>query len=202
LEAGVQMPPYSLVSGFSDALEFAHRFEFPIALKITSPAVVHKTDIGGVFPQISGSDALAIAIRKLLKISNDLEKKGKDAGIMAQKTVPSGVQVIVGIKKDEVFGRFLMIGAGGIYANLFDDQLIVVMPADRESIVRLLNESRIGKILTGYRTGKPFAVEKMLQIIMVIDELMTKCEIIKEIEINPIIVTDEDSFAVDARAFI
>lgn len=201
-EIGVRLPPYSLVNSFADAQEFAHRYEYPIAVKITSPAVVHKTDIGGVYSKITDSDSLAIAVRKLQKIVQDINAKKKDAGIMAQKFVPSGVEVIVGIKKDPNFGRILLVGTGGIYAELFGDSKIIVLPADKDAIQGLLLNSKLGKILGGYRTGKPYAVEKFIRLIMLLDGLLERCASLKEIEINPVIITQDDIYAVDGRAFI
>ena len=201
-EAGVSMPPYSLVTGYADAVEFAHRYEYPIALKITSPHIVHKTDIGGVFPKIVSSDELAIAIKKLSKIVGTFEKNKKDAGIIVQKNISDGVSVIVGIKQDEVFGKFLMIGSGGIYANLLEDQKIILLPRSQEDLVKLIKNTKIGKILDGYRNKEVMAIDKLVRIIAIIDELTTKCAIIKEVEINPLIVTSDEAFAVDIRIFI
>ncbi|MFA6105144.1 MAG: acetate--CoA ligase family protein [Patescibacteria group bacterium] len=201
-EVGVRLPPYALATSFADAQEFAHRFEYPISIKITSPAVLHKTDIGGVYSGINNGDDLAIDMRKLQKVVDQLKSKKLDAGIMVQKFAPPGIEVIIGIKKDPVYGRILLLGAGGIYAELFNDNKIIILPASKELIIDLLKNSRIGKILTGYRTGKSYAIDKLVRLIMIVDGLLERCEMLKEIEINPIIITENEIFAVDGKAFL
>ena len=199
-EAGVRLPKYSLVGSFEDAKEFVHRFEFPVALKVTAGEMIHKTDLGGVFPKIETDDQLAIAFKKLKTVCVGLQKKKIDAAIMIQKNISGGVEALVGFKRDETFGKVALVGMGGIFAELNKDQKIIILPNTEAKIREILLSSNLGKVLSGFRTGKKYAIEKLIRMIMIGDELMEKCGIINEMEMNPVIITEDDAFAVDGRA--
>jgi acetyltransferase len=200
-EAGIVVPKYALVSGYADAREFVHRFEFPVSLKIISPNLTHKTDIGGVVLDIKTGEELTAGMRKLEKIASTIRSHGNSTGIMIQKYVPHGVEVIVGVKTDLNFGKILLIGAGGIYAELLGDRKIIVFPFTKEELVSELHVMMVGKILTGFR-GQKYAFERLVHLVRVFCAVVEGVDEFKEIEINPIIVSREDAFAVDGRAFI
>ena len=199
-EAGISVPRYALVSSFAEAQEFVHRFEFPVVLKIISPQIVHKTDVEGVFANITKLEDLSYAVKKLQKLALQTRKAGGDAGIMIQKFVPDGMQVIVGIKTDPSFGRVLLFGAGGILAELISDKNLAVLPLSQGDMLKLISESKIAKVLGGYR-GKKYALDKLMHLIKQMCALAESADL-REMEINPVIVTKDDVFAIDGRIYL
>ncbi len=196
-EAGINVPRYALTASFAEAHEFVHRYEFPVALKIISPTIVHKTDVGGIFSGITRAEDLSYAIKKLQQLALHIRKGGGDAAIMIQKFIPEGQQVIVGIKTDPTFGRVLLFGAGGILAELMNEKNLVVLPLTTGGLDKLITRSRIAKILNGFR-GKKYAVDKLIYLIKQICAVAEAVNL-RELEINPVIVTENDAYAIDGR---
>lgn len=199
-EAGINVPRYALISSFSEAHEFVHRFGFPVVLKIISPAIVHKTEVRGVYVNISKLEDLSFAVKKLQKLSLQTRKNGNDASIMIQRYVTDGMQVIVGIKTDASFGRVLLLGAGGTLAELIADKNLEILPLNNRSLSKLISQSKISKILSGYR-GSKYAVDKLFILIKQICALVEANDF-REMEINPVIVTEDDVFAIDGRIYL
>jgi acetyltransferase len=150
---------------------------------------------------IKTGEELTAGMRKLEKIASTIRSHGNSTGIMIQKYVPHGVEVIVGLKTDPNFGKILLVGAGGIYAELLGDRKIIVFPFTKEDLVTELQKMMVGKILTGFR-GQKYAFDRLVHLIRVFCAAVEGVDEFKEIEINPIIVSREDAFAVDGRAFI
>lgn len=196
-EVGINTPHYALVSSFAEANEFVHRYEFPVVLKIISPKIVHKTDVHGIYANISKIEDLSFAVKKLQQLALQIRKDGDDAAIMIQKFVPDGLQVILGIKTDESFGRALLFGAGGVLAELIADKNLAILPLNNRSLSKLISQSRIAKVLNGYR-GNKYAADKLIYLIKQICAL-AEAHNLREIEINPVIVTKNDAFAIDGR---
>ncbi len=199
-EAGINVPRYALVSSFSEAQEFVHHHEFPVVLKIISPKVIHKTDVGGIYANINKLEDLSFAVKKLQKLALEIRKNGDDAAIMIQKFIPDGLQVILGIKTDPSFGRVLLVGAGGIFAELINEKNLTIFPLTIGGLNDLVTKSKIIKILSGFR-GDKYAVDKFIYLIKQICALAINANF-PEMEINPVIVTKYDAFAIDGRIYL
>ncbi len=199
-EAGINVPRYALISSFAEAQEFIHHHEFPVALKIISPKVVHKTDVGGIYTNINKPEELSFAVKKLQKLALEIRKNGDDAEIMIQKFVQGGLQVILGIKTDPSFGRVLLVGAGGIFAELINEKNLAIFPLTTGSFDHIISRSKIIKILSGFR-GEKYAVDKFIYLIKQICSLSVTANF-PEMEINPVIVTKNDAYAIDGRIYL
>lgn len=201
-EAGLNVPEFALVTSFADAKEFTHRFGFPVALKIMSPNFLHKTEVGGVVTNITSEEELAAEVHQMQKLALSLKSDGKSAGIMIQKFLKSGVEVIVGLKRDPSFGKVLLLGAGGVLIELLADRNISLLPANHDKISKLVKHTKVFKLLHGYRGKSPYAIGKLTDLILKFCELAEKVDVFSEIEINPVIVTHKEAYAVDGRAII
>ncbi len=165
-------------------LDKAEKMGFPLVMKITEG---HKTDVGGVILNINSKYELE---RALIKLS------GLGKGIVVQKQV-KGVETIIGIKKDDIFGHVIMFGIGGIFVELFKDVSFRLCPITKKEALDMINELRAKNILFGSRGYKPADINKLTKLL--VDLSRIDLSDISEMDINPLIVSGKDFFIVDAR---
>ena len=187
-----------------EAVEVAHRIGYPVVLKIHSPQITHKTDVGGVMLNISSDEKVREAFEE---ITTRAKEKCPDAhiiGVTVQKmvTFSNSFELIMGTKKDPIFGSVIMIGMGGTAAEVFRDRALGMPPLNEALTRRMLESLKSWPLLQGYR-GKPGAnIERLIEVIMRFSYLVADYPEIKELDINPLVVTPEDVLALDARVVI
>jgi len=183
------------------AVEIAEKIGFPIALKIASPQVVHKTDVGAVALNIKTKEGLRRAFRKLIL---DVKRKVpnlKVLGILVQEMVENGKEVIVGGKKDSQFGQVLMFGGGGILTEVLEDVSFRVCPVSKKDAKEMIEETKYYKVLKGYR-GKRCDIDALVDILLKTSRLLEENQEIVELDINPVMALEKGAVAVDARIII
>ncbi len=204
LEAGkllkiyrIDTPPTRLVKNLKEAHAFTKKAHWPVVLKISSPEILHKTEMGGVIVNISNLKELTAAFKNLQsKLTSPAD------AIQIQKQVEKGVELIVGVKRDSSFGEVLMFGAGGTLAELVLDRNLLLLPAGRAEIERLVSQSKIFQLLQGFRGEKPFALDAIYTLIENLATMALHNADWKEIEINPAIVTHQKAWAVDGKVVL
>jgi acyl-CoA synthetase (NDP forming) len=187
---GIPVPDYALVKRGKEAIEAAHRLGYPVALKVASPFLLHKTENKGVQLNLAGDDALAKALKEM-----------QADEYLVQRMMTSGYETIIGGKRDPEFGSVLLFGLGGIFAEVFKDITIRVAPIDPEGAAEMVSETRAGVVLQGYR-GKPQAdLNALVACMTSISRLLADHPEIITLDVNPLIVLSDGQgcFAVDAR---
>lgn len=192
----VSMPLQSLES----AQKFLHKHK-KIVLKISSSKLLHKTDLHGVVTNIDSPEKLNAAWKKMSQGIQKLRRTDPQTEIIGQTQIENGIELIVGVKTDPNFGKVLLFGAGGIMVEILSDRNLHTLPMNESQIVNLIETSKIYKLLNGYRGQKPYALKKLTQTISKLILLALSPEI-KEIEINPLIITHNDVFAVDGKMLL
>ena len=199
---GVPVPKYMIASSIEESLEKARALGFPLVMKIISPDIIHKTDIGGVMLNIMNEQQ----VRESYKIIIDSVKKNKPGvkinGVLLYKQVPSGVEVIVGMVRDPQFGPTVMYGLGGIFTEILKDVSFRICPVDRIDIVEMLHETKGIKMLKGYREQPSCDINAIIDIIMNISNIAMNYLVIKEIDLKPIMVYEKGAIVVDAKVFL
>jgi acetyltransferase len=172
---------------------------FPVVLKLEHHDLLHKTDAGGVVVDIRSVDELAAACAKLRAVAAAATLEG--FRLVVQRMV-SGVEVIVGAKRDESFGHVLVVGAGGTHAELINDVRLALLPVDANRVSRLIREnSRLMRLLSGYRGTAAVDLNALeRQILAIADWIVGQGDAILEFDANPVIVTRDRALVVDARA--
>lgn len=199
---GISVPASRNCGTMRDAHEFLRRHG-TIVLKIASPHLLHKTDKGAVIVNVSDPASLASAWRKLSPLAAELRRRGDaTAGIMAQREIKNGIEVIVGVKTDPSFGPVLMFGAGGIFVDLLSDHQLRLVPLDERAIEIMVRSSKIFPLLRGYRGEKPFALKALCRLIQRLASAAQTYPEIFEIESNPVIVTQTQAWAADGRVIL
>ncbi|MFO7810736.1 MAG: acetate--CoA ligase family protein, partial [Candidatus Delongbacteria bacterium] len=188
----------------NEAAVLSEETGYPVVMKIDSPDISHKTDVGGVDININdGKEAL----ESYEKIIRDAKKARPDAeikGVTVQKMIKmkDSTELILGIKKDSVFGTVILVGAGGITAELFGDRSIGFPPLNERLARMMLEDLKIYPVLKGYRGRKKADIDKLIETMIRISYLAADYPEIKELDINPLLVGAEGVTALDARVVI
>lgn len=166
----------------------------PVAVKASGPSVLHKTEKGLVFLNVSHGEQLEQAVKAISAGAG-----GSFQFLMQQQL--SGAELIVGGKRDASFGPVVLFGTGGIYAELLDDVSIRVVPLYQKDAREMIYETKARKFIEGFRSRK-MDEEQMVDLLLKTSELMEKEENVVELDFNPVIATETQAWIVDARVLV
>ncbi len=198
---GFNTPAGSLASANEEAVELAQRFGFPVAMKIVSPDIIHKTDLGGVKLNLTSSTQVEDAYDLMMM---RIKQKVPDAvieGVFVEKMAAKGLEVIIGMHRDRQFGPMLMFGLGGIFVEVMKDVTFYLAPITEEEAIQMLKATRSYEMLQGKRGSKEVDIGAIANCMQRISQLTTDFPQIRELDINPLIISEEYSnpVVVDAR---
>ncbi|MDO8626406.1 MAG: acetate--CoA ligase family protein [Candidatus Magasanikbacteria bacterium] len=200
---GFLVPDFIEIMSHDEAGAAAKKFGYPVVIKLSSAAILHKSDVGGVIVNIYNEDQLNKALRIFGKtITQTNLAKNADVSVLLQKQIVGGVDLIVGFKRDPSFGPVLLCGAGGVTAELWGDTALAILPIDKAGAEQVLKKNKIYKLLAGWRGSLPLATTMVYQTMEAISRLAFTYPEIKEMEINPLIVTESKCWAVDGRIIL
>lgn len=200
--SGISTPAYALAKTANEALTAAKSMGFPVVLKIVSPDVLHKSDVGGVVVGIENDKEVE---RNYNEVMNNLIRKVPDAdimGMLVEKQVSTTTEVIVGGIRDKQFGPTVMFGLGGIFVELFKDVVFRIAPVTETEALEMIREIKGYSVLNGYRGTEKLDIQKLAKTVVTVSELISDIGEIKEVELNPLLVYTEGVTAVDARIII
>ncbi len=203
LATGIQAPPTSKVENLSQAINQSQEMGWPVVLKISSSKILHKTEVGGVITDIRNEVELTMAWSQLASKIDLVDKGIKDSvSIQLQKQITQGIEVIIGVRRDPIFGSVLLFGAGGKLAELIADRNLMLLPLDLNKVISLVSHSKVNKLLSGFRGDKPYELEPLYDLILRLGKVVENNSEISEIEINPLIITHEGAWAVDTKVIL
>jgi len=183
---GIPVPKFYLAKSPIDAISAAEYIGYPVVMKIVSPDILHKTDVGGIKAGISSSEEVEDAYEEIIMNVTKYVPRAKIYGILVEKMADKGVETIVGVTKDLQFGHLIMFGSGGIYTELFKDVAFSLIPMAREEVQDLMGRTKIFNILRGYR-GMPVSdIKRLEDILLRINQLIIDFPEIVELDINPL----------------
>lgn len=194
-QSGFHIPQFRRF-GLNDPISLTF---YPIALKIESPAVVHKSDVGAVAISIPDSDEAAIARTRILNniAEHNIILNADTDGFIATEMV-KGEELFVGVVDDPIFGKTILFGKGGVLLELYRDVCYIDVHADRSEIERALRTTKISGLFTGYR-GSRFSIETAIDFIQNVQNFLSDHPDIRECDFNPVILNDKGMSIVDAR---
>ncbi len=199
-EYGIKVPKYALVTNSDEAVQKSKEIGFPLVAKIVSPDILHKTDVGGVKVGLSSEDEVKKAFDDMF---NRLKEKFDVKGVLLEKMVPNGVELIVGLQNDSQFGPSIMVGLGGIYTELFKDVSFRVLPVTKNEAAKMLESLRGKDILKGFRGSKPIDLDMLSQAIVNIGTLgVDMAGKYESIDFNPVVVYPDSYYVVDAKIIL
>ncbi|MGA2508054.1 MAG: acetate--CoA ligase family protein, partial [Chitinispirillaceae bacterium] len=198
------VPPGALAMSVEEAVRFANEFGYPVAMKISSPDILHKSDVGGVKIGLSTAQAVEDAF-ELMMLRIKRKKPGAELrGVLIEKMILGGKETILGMKKDPQFGPVLMFGLGGIFVEVLKDVSFGLAPITAEECMKMLESTRSYKLLTGARGEKPVDIGSIVLNIQRLSQLVLDFPEISEIDINPLKAGFEGdgAFVIDARIIL
>ncbi|MEW6044259.1 MAG: 3-hydroxypropionate--CoA ligase [Thermoproteota archaeon] len=199
---GVKVPPYALVKSSKDAVKAAKKIGYPLVMKIVSPQILHKTDVGGVKVGINSDKEVKQAFNDMYgRLS---KKKGVEVkGVLLEKMVPKGIEMIVGLQVDPQFGPVIMAGLGGVMTEVFKDVAWRMLPITVDDAKSMINELKSSKIFKGFRGSKPVDLDMLAKALVQIGKIGTEnAEYINSIDFNPIVVYPKSYYVVDAKIIL
>jgi acetyl-CoA synthetase (ADP-forming) len=202
LEYKIPTTMFTVAQNVDEAVKFAKEIGYPVVLKIVSPDIIHKSDVGGVIVNLNSSEEVQDAYNKILENVNKQAPGARIFGVLVQEMAPTSTEVIIGAKKDPQFGLALMFGLGGIFTEIIKDISFRIAPITELGAREMIAEVKGYSILRGYRGSPPLDIDAIVQIIMNTARLLTDCPIIKEFDLNPIMVYEKGAKAVDARIML
>jgi acetyltransferase len=198
---GIDIPPSELAKDPEEAVTIANKMGFPVVLKVASPDILHKTDIGGVRVGLQNAQDVRDAFDLITYRTQRYVPEARLWGCLVQKMVPTGLEVLIGMNRDPQFGPLVTFGLGGIYVETLKDVTFRVAPFSRLEAEEMLHEIRAHALLDGVRGEKPVDKETLVDTILRIAQLVTDFPEIIELDINPFIIYEQDQggVALDMR---
>ena len=187
-----------------EATAAAEKLGFPVVLKVNSPDISHKTDVGGVALGLQDSVAVKAAFKRIVAEVTRNQPTARLNGVTVQRMeyLLKGVEMIAGIKADSVFGSVIMVGAGGTNAELWSDRVIEFPPINESLARRMLESLRVWPLLNGYRGKRPVDIDKLIETLIRLSHLAADRPEIAELDINPLFVGPDTAVALDARVVV
>jgi acyl-CoA synthetase (NDP forming) len=190
---GIRTTNYKLVNKLEDLENLG--LKFPVALKVCSSKILHKTDVGGVKLGIKD-------MRNLEKTFKDFKKKFPKENLLVDQMEKKGVEIIIGLVQDPTFGLSIMCGIGGIFTELYKDVAFRIIPIDKYDSVQMIEEIKGKKLLEGFRNmkaNKELVINLLLKVSKIGQELI---EHISQMDLNPVFVYENDICVVDAKLIL
>ena len=198
---GIEVARYCIATTPSEAEECASRLGERIVAKVVSPDIVHKSDVGGVLIGVDRSDA-AKAFKAIIENVRSKTPGARITGVLFQDQARPGLEVIIGGRRDPAFGPIVLFGLGGVMVEVLRDFALGLAPTSRCQASRMIESIRARRLLEGYRGSGPRDKESLARHIVAVSRIISEIPGITEIDVNPLIVYEKGSVAVDARILL
>lgn len=200
--AGIPVVETKLATSKTEAVEIAKKLGFPVALKIVSPDVVHKSDAGGVKLKLDNGTQVAKAYTEIMASIKKHYPKAEIIGVSVQKMAKPGIEIIIGMTKDAQFGPVIMFGLGGVLVEVLKDVSFRIVPLEKRDAAEMITEIKGFPILKGYRGQDPADIPYLEDLIVKVSDFVDKNPEIKELDLNPVFAYKDGAIAVDARIIL
>lgn len=193
--AGLAVPRFTWANDPAEATGFAHTIGYPVVAKVVSPAIVHKSDAGGVIIGIQDDSELAAAYERFEALQGF-------AGVLVEEMV-DGMELIVGAKVDYQFGPVILLGIGGTSVEIYKDTSIRMAPLLPQDVAAMVRGLRAHQLLEGYRGSAPIDVQALTALLMAFSAFVMTCEaLIESIDLNPVTCSAQGCLVADARIML
>ena len=201
-QAGIPTAAAPLAKTMEEAVGLAQQFGYPVAMKIASPQIAHKTDLGGVYLGLANDEEVRQAYREIMDATRLYERGVTIDGVtISPLAKPGGLEVILGTITDPQYGPTLMFGLGGVNTEIYQDVAFCILPADDAELEDLLKRIKGYALLTGYRGQPPRDTAALLTAMQALARFAEKHPELDQVELNPLLLYDQGLFAVDVRIF-
>lgn len=195
----IPFPEFRLVQAKADAIAAAEQIGYPVVIKIVSPQVIHKSDVGGVIVGLKNAEELDEGFDRLHQNVRNHAGNVDISGILVQKALSGGVEVVTGGLENAQFGPVVMFGTGGILIEVFKDVAFRLVPLDEDEARRQIEDTKAFEILKGVRGNPACDIDALSRLIVNTSRLLAEVGQITEIDFNPVRAYPDGCFVLDAR---
>lgn len=199
---GIPVTDFKVAKNVAEAVEFAQKIGYPVVLKIVSPDVIHKSDVGGVIVNLEDAKDVQRAYEQIMDSVKKHKSNAKIVGVLVQEMAPQSTEIIVGATKDPQFGPTLMFGLGGIFVEILKDVTFRIAPITEDEAREMITAVKAYPLLKGYRNAPQADIEAIVEILLNTSRLVMEHQEIKELDLNPIMVYEKGAKTVDARIIL
>ncbi len=201
-ERGLSCTAFALADSPSSASEIAQQQGLPVALKISSPDIVHKSDAGGVQLNLDTPERVAKAYGDILARVGETHPGAHIDGVLVTKMAPPGQEVIVGMNRDPQFGPIILFGLGGVLVEIFRDVALRHAPLTRQDALEMIREIKGYPVLAGYRGQPQVDTNALADCLLAVAQIAEENADIVEIDLNPVFAYPDSALVADARIII
>ena len=201
-EAGIPTARARLAASADEAAAVAQEMGFPVALKVVSPEITHKSDVGGVKLNVGSAAEAKAAFDEIVAAAKKAQPDAHIDGVSVQKMARPGIEVIMGMSQDAQFGPVLMFGLGGILVEVLKDVSFRLVPITPRDARQMVQEIKGRPLLEGYRGQEPADVAALEKLLLRLSDFIEAHPEIAELDLNPIFAYKDGALAVDARVIL
>lgn len=198
-ESGIPYPEFGFATTAQEAAKIAGRIGYPVVLKVSATGVIHKSDIGGVTVNLTSSDSVVEAFNGIRATLTTRAPGAEFKGAIVCKQVQPGIELIVGGMQDVMFGPTLMVGLGGIFTEVLKDVSFRVIPLQKIDALEMLRELKGFPLLEGARGTASVDLEVLAGFLLKVSGFLAQNAWIKELDLNPVRISGDQIFVLDAR---
>jgi acetyl-CoA synthetase (ADP-forming) len=199
LAYSIPTPRFEIASSPEEAKSYAEKLGYPVVLKIISPDILHKTDVGGVLVGLSSIEAVEAGYRQIMENARARRPDARILGMLIQKMAPESTEVIVGSLNDSQFGPTILFGLGGIFVEVLKDVVFRIAPLEEHDAREMITEIRGYPVIMGHRGSPPADQDAIVRIILSASRMVTENPQIAQMDLNPVMVYEHGASVVDAR---
>jgi acetyl-CoA synthetase (ADP-forming) len=201
---GLPVPGYGLARSEEEAVELAERVGYPAVLKVVSPDISHKSDVGGVILGVRSAEEVRSSYRRILENVKAGAPGSRVHGVLVQRMAKPDLEIIVGGIRDPVFGPVVMFGLGGVFVEVLKDVSFRIAPLSDADVDDMVREVKGYRILEGFRGSPPRDLDALKRVILGVSRMMVEVGEIAELDLNPVILypRGEGALIVDARVIL
>jgi acetyl-CoA synthetase (ADP-forming) len=202
IDYGIPVTKFKVASNETQAAEYANEIGYPVVLKIVSPDIIHKSDVGGVMVNLKNASDVQKAYGKILENVKKYNANAKIVGVLVQEMAPQSTETIVGAIKDPQFGQTIMFGLGGIFVELLKDVNFRIAPITKDDAKEMITQLKAYPLLKGFRNSPPADIDALISILLSTSRLVMENPEIKELDLNPVLAYQTGAKTVDARIIL
>jgi len=199
---GIPTPSEALAESADDAVALAARLGFPVAMKIVSPEILHKTDAGGVEIGVKSAAEVRAAFTSIVSNARKYDANARILGVQVQQMVPSGTEILIGTVTDPTFGKIVAFGLGGVLVEVLKDVTFRLAPASKDDALSMLDGIRAAEILRGVRGGAAVDRDALADLVVRVSQLAADFPNIAEVDLNPVFASASGVMAADVRILL
>ncbi len=198
----IPVPTYDVAKSAHEAKKIAKKIGFPVVMKILSPDIIHKTDVGGVEININSKKEAKNAYNSIIKNIKEKKPNANIHGVFIEKMISKKYELIIGSNKDPVFGNLITFGYGGTTVEIFRDTKTVLAPLTIKSALKMIKNTKVYKVLKGYRGEKPVDIYEIQFLLYKFSRLLNDFPQIKECDMNPFSIDQDSGIVLDAKIIL